>query len=179
MTRDRGDWIQTFTGGVFYPASPHPDDVDIRDIAHGLSMQCRYNGQCFEFYSIAEHSVRVAHLVPDELRLLALLHDAAEAYIGDMVRPLKMMLPEFRNIEALVEQAIGQRFGVHLLDLPTAVKYADLQMLALERRDLMPAPPLPWRALENVEVPRLPRIEPMSPNRAKARFLEMFEVLTR
>ncbi|MDP3133715.1 MAG: phosphohydrolase, partial [Burkholderiaceae bacterium] len=93
-------YISTFKGNRFYPAEPRIDGIDIEDIAHGLAYQCRFNGQTSAFYSVAQHSLMVADLVPPALRRAALLHDAAEAYLGDMVKPLKALVPDFGHIEA-------------------------------------------------------------------------------
>lgn len=82
-------WIQTFTGKKVFPLAMTAEMVCVDDIAHALSMKCRFTGHCREFYSIAEHSVRVSLLVRPELRLAALLHDAAEAYLPDLARPIK------------------------------------------------------------------------------------------
>ncbi|WP_407605347.1 NAD(P)-binding domain-containing protein, partial [Pseudomonas aeruginosa] len=98
------DYVSTFSGNRFYPLRPHIDKVAIEDIAHGLAYQCRFNGQTQVFYSIAQHSLIVASLVPPPLRLAALLHDAAEAYLGDMVKPLKVLLPEFAALEDKVNK---------------------------------------------------------------------------
>ena len=83
------DWILTYTGRRYWPASPVTDHVCAEDIARGLSLTCRFAGQCQHFYSVAEHSINVMRLVPQEHKLCALLHDAPEAYLGDMSRPLK------------------------------------------------------------------------------------------
>src|ERR1700724_2684254 len=83
-----GGWQQTFTGRRFYPLSPRVEDVCIEDIAHALSNICRYGGHCREFYSVAQHCNMVSDWMP-EFKLEGLLHDSPEAYIGDMVRPVK------------------------------------------------------------------------------------------
>lgn len=82
-------WITTFTGKRFYQTSPHRDSVCIEDIAHALSMLCRFTGHCREFYSVAEHSIRVAYELQSQQRIHGLLHDAHEAYLGDTSGPLK------------------------------------------------------------------------------------------
>lgn len=104
MTR-RGDWMQTFSGRQFWPCDPRADEVCIEDIAHALSMQCRFAGHVRKFYSVAEHCVRASWIVPDRFKLAALLHDAAEAYVVDLPRPIKRQ-PELRaylHIEERVE----------------------------------------------------------------------------
>ena len=166
-------YVSTYLGNRFYLTRPHIDDVAIEDIAHGLAYQCRFNGQTREFYSVAQHSVMVMNLVPEEHRLAALLHDAAEAYLGDMVKPLKNLFPAFSEIEAQVMAIIGQRFEVELVQLHPSVKWADLVALATEKRDLMPNSTELWTYLDGV-VPVSQSIWPMPPNQAKIAFLEAF-----
>ena len=166
-------YVSTFLGNRFFLTNPHIDDVDIEDIAHGLAYQCRFNGQTREFYSVAQHSLMVMSLVPEELRFSALLHDAAEAYLGDMVKPLKNLFPEFSMIEARVMEIIGHRFGLDLTHLDPAIKQADLIALATEKRDLMPHSVETWHYLQNIE-PLAEAIQSMSPQKAKSAFLEAF-----
>src|SRR5688572_18527016 len=90
-----GDWILTATGRSFWPLDPRADEICIDDIAQALAKVCRFGGHCCDFYSVAQHSVLVAHLVErshPQLALHALLHDAAEAYLGDFTQPLKPYL---------------------------------------------------------------------------------------
>lgn len=132
----KGDWMQLASGGRFYPMDPRPEEIHIEDIAHSLSMLNRFNGHASRPYSVAEHSVRVARLVPPDQRLAALLHDASEAYLADVPRPVKPYLPEYKEAEHAVEKAIAERFG---LDYPwhPEIKRADNIMLATEARELM------------------------------------------
>ena len=139
----RSLYVATYTGRQFYPLDPQQDQVDIEDIAHGLAYQCRFNGQTRHFYSVAQHSLIVAGLVPKRFRLAALLHDAAEAYMGDMVKPLKQLFPKFSAIEAKVMAAIGARYGITDFE-DRAIKRADLVALAMEKRDLMPNSTEAW-----------------------------------
>ncbi len=166
-------YVSTYLGHRFHPAAPRVDDVHIEDIAHGLAFQCRFNGQTRSFYSVAQHSLFVAALVPARLKLAALLHDAAEAYLGDMVKPLKALFPEFSRMEQAVMAIIGQRFGTAGFDAP-AIKRADLIALATEKRDLMPNSCEPWPTLSGI-APVPARIQPLAPHEAKAAFLERFE----
>lgn len=168
-------YVSTFLGNRFYFCDPRIDDVHIEDIAHGLAFQCRFNGQTRAFYSVAQHSLLVARLVPSRLRLAALLHDAAEAYLGDMVKPLKQCFPAFSAMEAKVMAIIGKRFGVDTFTDP-AIKRADLIALATEKRDLMPNSTEPWPSLRGLQ-PSPTRIVPMAPVEAKEAFLEMYRQL--
>lgn len=136
--------MQTYTGVEFYPLDPHPEDIRLEDISAALSKICRYGGHCIRFYSVAEHCVHVASKAPDHLKLEALMHDASEGYLMDMVRPLKMCMPEYRAVEEKVERAIAHRFN---LPYPhdSEVKRLDNAILMDERQQNMGTPPRPWR----------------------------------
>src|SRR5690349_636686 len=114
----RGSWMQTFTGRQFYPLDPRLDEIDPLDIAHALSMICRYGGHTKHFYSVAEHCLLMSHAVAPEYALWALLHDATEAYVGDMVRPLKHHMPDYRQIEDNLMEVIAERFGLSGWTMP-------------------------------------------------------------
>lgn len=128
--------IKTFTGLTFDYANPTVDMVNIFDIAHALSLLCRFNGQASKFYSVAQHSLLVSDLVPEGMELYGLLHDASEAYCGDVVRPLKRLLPEYRVIENRVQECIARKFGLRY-PFPDAVKEADSVALAMEGMTFM------------------------------------------
>lgn len=126
------------TGNRFFDfANPESHDYCLIEIATALSKHCRYNGHCNGFYSVAQHSVYVCDNVDHPYKFQALMHDAAEAYTGDIVTPLKQMLPEFKKIEHRIEQAIYKYY-----DLPEkldpSIKEADTRMLLTEKRDIMP-----------------------------------------
>lgn len=142
-TARRGDWTQTFTGRQFWPLDPRPEDVDPVDVAHALSLQCRYNGMVRTFYSVAEHCVLMSLAVAPEHALHALLHDATEAYVGDMVRPLKNHMPAYRAAEDLVWAAVAERFDVDPT-IPDQVHDADARIVLDERAALLSASPAPW-----------------------------------
>lgn len=150
----RGDstWIQTYTGGLFWPLDPHADDVRIEDIAHALSMKCRFSGHCKQFYSVAQHSyLMVDHLesigiMDKRVLLTALLHDAAEAYTADIPRPVKQLIPEFKEVEQRIERVIAEKFNL-IYPFPQGIKDFDTKMLETERRDLMEVPERPWACL--------------------------------
>jgi 5'-deoxynucleotidase YfbR-like HD superfamily hydrolase len=107
----KGPTIMLASGKLFDFLDPHGSDFGIDDIAHGLAHVCRYAGQCRAFYSVAEHSMLVADTV-SEFAYEALLHDAAEAFIGDVTRPFKQLLPDYKRIEATIEDAMIGRFGL-------------------------------------------------------------------
>jgi uncharacterized protein len=144
-----GSWMQTFTGRTFYPLAPRSEDIDPIDIAHALGLLCRYGGHVKRFYSVAEHCVLLSHVVKPENALHALLHDATEAYVGDMVRPLKQSMPNFQAIEYGVWIAIADFFEIDR-QIPDEVMEADTRILLNEREVLMCTPPEPW-SMEHME----------------------------
>jgi hypothetical protein len=130
--------METYTGKKFYIKSPRLQDIDIIDIAHSLALQCRFRGHCRTFYSVAEHSIRVADILPPELRLAGLLHDAAEAYVGDMIRGQKESIPSFRKVEKDILDLIYIKFTVPTKLIGNRwIKEADDILTATEGRDLM------------------------------------------
>lgn len=162
-------YICTYLGNRFFPLEGIIDNIHLEDIAHGLAYQCRFNGQTSEFYSIAQHSLMVADIVPPELRLAALLHDASEAYLGDVVKPLKALLANYKAIELNVETMIAHHFGIENMFDPR-IKQADMIALATEKRDLMPHSAEDWSYLRGFK-PLPAAIAPMSPTEAKRVFL--------
>lgn len=166
-----GDWMMTYTGRKFFPLDPRAEDIDLKDIAWGLAHQCRYNGHGRFYYSVAEHSVLLStHFAETTLAREALLHDAAEAYIGDVIRPLKRSLPQFVEIEAKLERVIFGRFGLPLA-LRAEVKAADTTILTDERNrlfDPVVCEAHGWSAREGLGVP----IEGWSPVAAFGMFMQ-------
>jgi len=141
--------IMLASGALFDLMDPEGSDFTLQDIAHGLGRVCRFAGQVNRYYSVAEHCVHVARLVPATSSRAALLHDASEAFIGDVTRPLKALLPDYQRIEARVEAAITARFlspaeqqcgGIHA----PVIKAADQAMCLAEARALMPVAPGYW-----------------------------------
>jgi len=167
-------WIQTYTGRRFRPQDPAAGDFDIRDVAHALSLLCRFNGHCRVFYSVAEHSVRVSQICPPDAALWGLLHDLGEAYIGDLPRPIKPLFPRFEEIETRLLRMAGEALGL-AWPMPPEVRTADDIMLATEARDLMAPPPEPW-PLTQRPLPGV--IVPLDPPRAEARFMQRYRELT-
>ncbi len=171
---DGMDWIQTYSGRMFHSLNPVEEEVFVEDIAHSLSNLCRFNGHCLRYYSVAEHSVRVSRILPDEFKLWGLLHDAGEAYLTDLPRPVKQSLSAFNEMEDKVLAVVARRFGL-VWPMPVPVKEADNILLATEARDLMAPPPRPW----NLGVDPLPEsIDPMLPEAACRFFLDEYALLT-
>lgn len=171
---DKLTWIQTYTGKQFFPLNPSPQQIDIEDIAHSLSLLCRFNGHCRQFYSVAEHSVRVSQLVSDELALWGLLHDSSEAYLSDMPKPVKIQIAQFSLYEEQLLKVIADRFNLSY-PVPDEIKEADAIMLATERRDLMDEAPASWGLTHS---PHPDPVRALSPPEAKQHFLERFRELT-
>lgn len=153
-----GTTMQTYTGKLIDLQKFTVDDVRLPDIAHALACINRYTGHTKVPYSVAQHSVMVSRLCGDEHALWGLMHDASEAYLGDVARPLKVMLPQYVTLEHSVQRAIAQAFGLSW-PIPPAVKVADNRALIAEKRVLMtvehdwgieaepvsaPIVPLPW-----------------------------------
>jgi len=172
-----GLWMQTFSGLAFTPSDPRGDQIVLEDIAQGLANTARYCGQTRRFYSVAEHSVHLARYALDhfkDVRLArgALMHDAAEAYICDIPRPLKALLPGYKQIEARVEAVIADRFGLTALMDPR-VKELDDRILEDERCVLLCDPPFPWTPREPLGI----RISPDALGNWRDEFLALAEYL--
>lgn len=146
--------IETVSGRCFSFVDIENNDVHLPDIAHALAHLCRYTGHVRRFYSVAAHSLFVAMLVPERLRLYALLHDASEAYLGDVSSPLKLLLPDYKVLERRVQAHIYRSFGLEPVE-PAEVKRADIEALAAERAALMPSGP-DWTITEGVSRRLLP-----------------------
>jgi len=169
-----GAWIQTVTGKQFWPMDARPEEVDIEDIAHALSMLCRFNGHCKQFYSVAEHSVHVSKMVSIENATWGLLHDAAEAYLSDIPKPVKQELSLFNEFEDRLLEVIAERFGMPR-KIPSEVKQVDMQLLATEKEALMGQEPAPWMGLPEALDPSM--IQAWGPAEAKQEFLKRFHEL--
>lgn len=127
--------MQTYSGRRYYPLDPKPSEIESADIAHALSLLCRYGGHIDRFYSVAEHCVLLSYTVSPENALHALLHDATEAYVVDVPRPIKRYLPEYRELEDKVWQAIAERYGLSP-EMPAEVTEHDTRILLNERATL-------------------------------------------
>lgn len=174
--------IQTLKGRAFDLLEPDPSKLDIEEIAHSLSLICRFNGHVRRFMSVAQHSVVVARLIEamgdgehrnSRVAYDGLMHDATEAYVGDMAQPLKALLPEYKRIENSIADAIAKRFQVSN-PMPDLVKIADGVSLLWERRDLM-APPLhPWQEDHLLDLVPSETLRPWEPHEARDIFLGHF-----
>lgn len=173
----KGNWMQIYSGKQFWPFDPRVGDFDIIDIATALSRLCRFGGHTKRFYSVAEHSVYVSHCVAEEnpeLALWGLLHDGAEAYIQDLIRPVKYAIPQYKEIEEVIERAMAEQFGLEF-PMPVEVRKADLAVLLAESRDIMLPPPSPW---EEKSEPFSMYIEGLHHDDAKDAFLGRYYDLT-
>lgn len=123
--------FQTFSGKLIDFRAVRPEDIDIRDIAHGLAHITRFGGQARNHITVAEHSLTVASLVPEKYKFAALMHDSAEAYLGDIPKPLKNLLPDYTRIEKYLMQIIAARFNFPY-PVPPVIKEADMQAIRQE-----------------------------------------------
>lgn len=175
-----GATIGTRSGRVFDYLNPTPDMIEIEDIAWGLAKTGRFANQLrgHVFYSVAQHSWLVAWATPVQHRLSGLLHDATEAYVGDMVAPLKQLCPDYKAVEDRVWRAIAQRFDIPE-ELDPSVKAADLRALHTEKRAFSPDPRDEWPGLADYPPIKTPgALEPWGMERAALTFLSVFRVLT-
>lgn len=178
-----GGSIQTCTGGIFYPLDPRVEEINLQDVAHGLSHKARFTGHTKFFYSTAEHAVRVSECVRKlggtlMQQFVGLHHDDSDAYIPDVPTPLKV-LPEFqffREVEKKIEYACYERFGC-IVDDYSVVKKADMILLLTEKRDLMPKVNQNWGKFDAEPIPSPYRIRPWSPERAKQEYLHQHKML--
>ena len=177
--------MQTFTGKMFDVFDPDPNQIDIFDIAHHLSLMTRFNGACKWFYSIAQHSINCSQRAADyhyprpseeKLALALLMHDAAEAYVGDIVRPIKRKITDFSVVENGVMDAINTRFDLppvaEIRGYKAAIKEVDNRMLVTEKLQLMD-PNVRW-AIEDIFEPYDLELELWQPRAAEMLFLSHF-----
>jgi hypothetical protein len=157
---NRDPVIRTYTGKYVNPLDMNPDDIDIQDIAHALSMQCRFGGHTKSFYSVAQHSLACANLIGPMFAKDALLHDASEAYLMDIPTPIKANLTNYKAIEFQLMEKIAAKFGF-AWPLHDEIKNVDSIMLRLEWEVL-----LVQRVSSHVLI-----IEGETPSSTKDRFL--------
>lgn len=169
-------WIETFTGVPFDILEPKPEMIKIEDIAHALSMLCRFTGHTKFLYTVGQHSLVGSYLVPPDFALDFLLHDATEAYIGDMNRPLKHYTEAgdaYRKVEANLSVAIARKFGISEVE-PECVRKADDAMLYAEKQQLMTG--LSWTGTVWSDFSRAAHvvIREVSPKQIEQFFLDRF-----
>lgn len=173
-TGRKGDFMQLYSGKIFYPMDPRADEVEIEDIAHALSMQCRYAGHCLRFYSVAEHCVHLARHVSGPNKLWALLHDASEAYLVDVPRPVKPYLEGYKAAERRVMDAVCDRFGLPR-EMPAEVHAADSAIIGDERANMSKCV-----AVWSGDYPGIgAQLGYWSPQWAEFEFIDMFRTLIR
>jgi len=170
------DYFETYTGGKFNINNFTDDDIEIQDIAHSLSLQCRFNGHCKFFYSVAQHSTLIAKKLMDdgydpETCLMGLLHDATEAYLCDIPRPIKPHLTGYRDLENKLQYNILKSFMLPT-ELPDVIREYDIRILASERRQVMNKSNNIW-AVDTIE-PLDVEIKEMDWVEASQEFLNMF-----
>ena len=139
--KDRGPPVHLYSGKLFYVLDPKVEDIELEDIAQSLSRTCRYNGHIeAPFYSVAQHCVLASMFVNGDAKMAktALFHDATEAYIGDIVKPLKVLLPQIKEIEENLWKAISTKFDLNL-EIPEEVHLVDRKLLSTEKRDFLPS----------------------------------------
>lgn len=175
--------IQTFTGLTFDYLHPQPDTINLNDIAHALALSTRYAGHCSSFYSVGQHSVLCAIMAGKlganmdmDGRRWALLHDATEAYMSDLPRPLKDLIPQYRTMEDNLHRVIANKFGLSW-PMPKIVKEIDTQMMITEARILLTQPLgpawTPWNGIESYDYTYAISTlnDPWSPARSERQFL--------
>lgn len=186
LSDEAGSWIWTISGRRFSLTDPRPEDVDIEDIAHSLSLQCRFGGHVrgSVAYTVAQHSVHVSELCRPEDALWGLMHDASEAYVVDLPRPVKV-LPGIREpyaeLETRVQRTICLRFGMGFLE-PESVRDADNRVVYAEMLDLMPSLPSAVRAEYILRAPDPATFAPIHPwpaPYARDMFMRRFDELYR
>lgn len=173
------NWIMTYSGGVIDYDDECWNSLSIEEIAASLSKQCRYNGHTKAFYSVAEHSVHVSRMVDNDYKLAALLHDASEAYVSDLPRPLKKAMgTDFSKFEDKAMESVARKFGLEVEDFHSkAVKDADNAMLYYETKELMHYHPI-WETFYDKQFNEFePSILCLNPEEANNLFLNEYELL--
>ena len=170
ISKKRGDWIQTFSGRRFYPADPRAEDMDIGDVAHALSMICRFNGHTRWHYSVAQHAVLSARQAPREHAFEALHHADTEAWIADLTRPVKHMLPPYVKMEAKIDRVKCKWLGLPH-PMSSAVKMIDNRMLVTEASQLLSGRGEAWWREPHWPQPYDIKIKEWTPAYAEEQFL--------
>lgn len=178
-----GNTIKVSAGHYLNLADPNPQCIEIQSIASALGKICRFGGHCPRFYSVAEHSVLATHVaIRDSVCNAAcraiLMHDAVEAFIGDMVKPLKIMVPQFVEIEQRIESAIDTAFGLNFNEWRRTIKQYDRAMLKLEKTTMWPDDTEQWAGFSDVAMADT-TLRFFNPDDATAMFLNLWNALNR
>jgi hypothetical protein len=175
--RPRQDgWFQTFTGRQYWPFDPRVGDFCIADIAHALSLIPRFGGHSKVAYSVGQHSLYVSYGCSPANALCGLMHDATEAYLGDMVQPFKRGMYAYQHIEKLTWGKIAEQFGLPL-DMPDEVKRVDAIALVTERRDLTTRTSFEWEPRYANLTPTHETLFPLAAEEIEFAFAERFKGL--
>lgn len=167
----------TVSGGEYFDLlNPTQYDYPIEVVANALANICRYTGHVTRFYSVAEHSVLVSQAVPEKYALEGLLHDASEAFVGDVSSPLKKLLPEYQKIEDGVQAAIAKHFNL-IYPFPHEIHEADKRVYWSERQTIAPGKDRLWH--QELRASRKVTPAGMTPIMAKRMFLSRFKELTK
>lgn len=169
--------IKVAAGHYVDLAAPDPTTIEIKSIAAALSKICRFGGHCPKFYSVAEHCIHatllaVADGVTGDALVAVFLHDAAEAYIGDMVKPLKVTMPQYAEAERRVEAAIQEAFAIDFDCFEATIKRYDRAMLKVEKLGMWPGDTEKWAGFSDIET-RQVNLQYWSPTEAEMQFLAM------
>lgn len=168
--------LLTYSGVIVNPFNPCPDKILIDDIIHSLSLQCRFNGHCREFYSVAEHSVLVSKYCDDAL--WGLLHDASEAYLCDIPRHIKRMFGGYYEAEERLQKVIAEKFGL-CWPMPKNIKQIDSAILLPERDALMSNSLGDWSVVDDApDLRGKVEIACWTPDMARHYFWKRFRELT-
>lgn len=167
-------YIRTYTDRAVDFLEPRLETINITDIAHALAITNRFSGHTMFPYSVAQHSVLAAVAAPFSLQLEALLHDAHEAYVGDMPTPLKHLMPEYQELEGRMELAVRTKFGLPW-NMSPEVKHIDRRMLATEAEHFGFSL---WTDIGTVVPFHAMKIEEWDWTRARDEFIERFNVYT-
>lgn len=169
-------FMETNSGKKFEFNNIKEDAIVIEDIAEQISKLCRFNGACRGFYSVAEHSVILSKCVPVEYQLHALLHDATEAYVGDVISPVKREFTSIKEYEnkllPIIFNALGVKYDHMLMDM---VHYADIKLLVTEKRQIMPNR-YSYGDMEDHESYKI-KVQGLNWQNAKQEFLDRWEQL--
>jgi len=175
----KNNWINTHSGIRFAYEEFSPSDLMLEDMFRAISMICRFAGHTAHFYSVGEHSLRVAELLPYELRVYGLLHDCSEAYMSDIPKPLKMLCPGYQKIETEVQNAIYSKFanGPLIGEAMEALNKADVTALRWEAHHLISGQGRTWGCWNGIPAPRIVPPDCLSPEDAEQELWDMWDDL--